>query len=353
VLTVIHGTAELMLDDPSVRAKHRDDVAQIQAAAARAAALTRQLLAFSRRQVISPRVLRVQDVVTSVEPMLARLIGEHVTIVLHLANAAPVRVDPSQLEQVILNLAINGRDAMPTGGTLRLAVDDVVLRDPQQLARLEVPPGDYVRLTVSDTGHGMSTETMAHIFEPFFTTKAMGLGTGLGLATVYGIVNQSGGAIDVHSELERGTSFAVYLPRADASVEEAEESARPSTVAGTGTVLLVEDEDGVRRLAQRLLEKGGYDVLVAATPSEALRIAEATTRIDLLLSDLVLPEMSGSVLAEKIRSFHPQIKMLFMSGYTDDMIVRHGLSERTIALVEKPFSAETLLRKLQEVAQAE
>jgi CheY-like chemotaxis protein len=341
----------MMLDEPAIDGRNRDDVAEIHAAAKRAAALTRQLLAFSRRQVIAPRILRIQDTLAALQPMLARLIGEHVAIAIAPSAAASVRADPSQVEQIILNLALNARDAMPAGGTLSFAVDEVALHAEERLSSLDLSGGNYVRLIVSDTGVGMSPETMAQVFEPFFTTKPIGQGTGLGLATVHGAVKQNHGAIEVRSELHRGTSFVVYLPRVDGPVHEAEAEPPPSLVGvGRATVLIVEDEDGVRKLAQRVLEKAGYQVLMAASPSAALDIAEVTGPIDLLLSDIVLPEMSGTALAEKVRQFHPGIKVLFMSGYTDDMIVRHGLSDRTIALVEKPFTPETLLRMVYEIS---
>ena len=352
MLTVIHGRSDLLAQDPQLGDTQRADVLEIAAASKRAAALTAQLLAFSRRQVMEPRVLRLQDALRALQPMLVRLIGEDITIVTPPSDASPVRADPSQVEQVLLNLALNARDAMPHGGTLRIEIDDVSVASDTGDA-MAVAPGDYVRLTVTDTGLGMSAETMSHIFEPFFTTKPVGHGTGLGLATVHGIVEQNGGAIQVRSDVGRGTSFTILLPRGEEVPQVTTPGRRRAEPVGSGTVLVVEDEDRVRELLQRVLERAGYRVLVAGTPAAAREIAAHTTRIDTLLSDVVLPEMTGVVLAQHICEHHPHIRVLFMSGYTDDMTVRRGLQDGKMAMIRKPFTPEALLHRLEEINSAE
>jgi len=352
LLTVITGRAEMLLsrlgsDDPL-----RRHVQLIGKTAERAAALTRQLLAFSRKQVLQPKVLDLQAVVAGMEKMLRRLIGEDIELV-----AVPdpalgrVKADPGQLEQVILNLVVNARDAMPEGGRLTLETADVELDEAYARRHAGATPGRYVMLAVSDTGVGMDAATQARLFEPFFTTKGPGKGTGLGLATVYGIVKQSGGNIWVYSEPGRGTTFKIYLPRVDEAVEAVE----PGQVLaewprGWETVLLVEDEEGVRDLAREIIQLQGYTVLEARHPGEALLVNEEHAgRIHLLVTDVVMPQMSGRELADRLASMRSETKVLYMSGYTDDAIVRHGVLDAHTPFVQKPFTPEALLRKIREV----
>jgi PAS domain S-box-containing protein len=351
LLTVIQGYCELLIatlehDDP-----HRADIAEIQRAAERAASLTRQLLAFSRRQILTPRVVDLSESVRAIEPMLRRLIGEQVVMVVSTPGGrGHVRADPGQIEQVILNLALNARDAMPKGGRLLIEVTDVVLDDSYAGQHLDVTAGPYVMLAVSDTGLGMDAETLTRIFEPFFTTKPKGSGTGLGLSTVHGIVKQSGGHLLAHSEPARGTTLKVYLPRVDASVDLPEPVTRDKAAGGSETLLLLEDDDEVRRLAERVLVQHGYRVLVAATPMQALAIAgEHAGRIHLLLSDVVLPGMSGRSLADHLLSVRSGIHVLFMSGYTDDAIVHDGILDPGTSFIQKPFTPEALIRKVRQV----
>jgi two-component system cell cycle sensor histidine kinase/response regulator CckA len=283
--------------------------------------------------------------------MLGRLIGEDVTIQYGLASdPALVKADRGQMEQVIINLAVNARDAMPKGGTLRIETANVELDENYTNTHLSVKPGKYVLLTVSDTGSGMTPEVQARLFEPFFTTKEVGKGTGLGLATVHGIVLRSGGSVDVYSEVGAGTSFKVYFPRADAARMVAEVPApvtRPR--AGTQTVLVVEDAEGLRELVTRLLKRLGYIVLVAANADEALRLFEANASIDVLLTDVVMPGASGADLSRQLLEIRPTLKVIYMSGYTDEAIVQHGVLNPGIALLNKPFTSEALGRKIREV----
>jgi len=352
LLTVISGRSLLTLSALPAGDPHRRNLELIQTTAERAAALTRQLLAFSRKQVLQPKVLELNTVVSGLMPMLRRLIGEHIEFV---AVAAPdlgrVKADPSQLEQVILNLAVNGRDAMPDGGKLTIETANVELDDAYARGHAGVASARYVRLAVSDTGHGMDAATQARIFEPFFTTKEQGKGTGLGLATVHGIVQQSGGHIWVYSEPGQGSTFKIYLPR----VGEAAEAGGPAPALapparGSETVLLVEDDEEVRALARETLEGNGYAVLPAASAAEALRLAGGgSRRLHLLVTDVVMPRLSGRGLAERLALDDPGLRVLYISGYTDDAIVRHGVLEEGTAFLQKPFTPETLLRKVREV----
>ena len=351
MLTVILGYCELLLVDLDRDDRRQADIAEIQKAGASAAALTRQLLAFSRKEIIEPTLLDLNVVVGDMRVMLGRLIGEDVAVVLGLAaERAPVKADRGQLEQIVLNLAVNARDAMPAGGILTIETANVDLNDSQAKLHVSVKPGPYVALTVTDTGTGMTPQVRARMFEPFFTTKESGRGTGLGLATVHGIVTQSGGSIYVFSEVGRGTSFRVYLPRADAVelvVHAAPQSDRPR--AGVQTVLVVEDDEGLREVARRLLLRQGYTVLLAANANEALQLFERNASIDVLLTDIVMPGASGPELTRQLMEQRPALKVIYMSGYTEEAIGRHGVLDSGIAFLHKPFTSETVGRKIREV----
>jgi CheY-like chemotaxis protein len=281
--------------------------------------------------------------------MLRRLIGDEIEIELRGTATGRVRADPGQIEQVILNLSLNARDAMPGGGRLRLELSDVTANE-SAVDHADLKPGAYVLLTVADNGFGMDANTTARVFEPFFTTKAQGRGTGLGLSTVYGIVKQSGGHITVSSELDRGTTFRVYLPRVDEPVDRLPTAPAPRLLDGTETVLVAEDEAGVRRLIQRVLEHHGYQVLAVATPHDAIEMARGFAEpIHLLLSDVVLPHMSGRALASHVTDIRPEVRVLYTSGYTDNTITQLGVLEPGTPFIQKPFTPDTLLRKVREV----
>jgi two-component system cell cycle sensor histidine kinase/response regulator CckA len=352
ILSVILSYAEitsgdLKSDDPILA-----DVEEIKNAALRATDLTKQLLAFSRQQVLQAKVLNAYQSVIGMEKMLRRLLGADIELtVLPASDLWSVKADPSQLEQVLMNLAVNARDAMPQGGELTIETRNVVLDDDYARAHHGVRPGPYVMLAVADNGIGMGHETQARIFEPFFTTKEHGKGTGLGLATVFGIVKQSGGHIWVYSEPGKGTTFKVYLPSVSGVAD-----VRPSEVPATGldgageTILLVEDDDQVRTLAQSILRRRGYVVLAAPNGGEALLICEKHgAKIDLLLTDAVLPRMSGRQLAERLATLRPHMRVLFMSGYTDDAILQHGILDSGVAFLQKPLTPTSLTRKVREV----
>jgi two-component system cell cycle sensor histidine kinase/response regulator CckA len=350
LLTVILSYGDLLLEDLPRDAPQRDDVAEIRQAAVAASALTRQLLAFSRQQVLEPRVLDVNAVVAGTEKLLTRLIGEDVRLTISLATTVGlVKVDPGQLEQIIMNLAVNARDAMPQGGRLTIETGDVEMDETYVRGHPLAHAGHYVMLAVSDTGVGMDAETQARIFEPFFTTKEVGKGTGLGLATVYGIVKQSGGFIWVYSEPGHGTTFKVYLPRVDEPVSPAA-AAAPPAAGGAETVLVVEDVAAVRTVAREMLERRGYTVLEAPDGESALRLAgKHRGEIHLLLTDVVMPGGSGRALADRLLALRPGMKVLYMSGYTDDAVVRHGILEAGIAYLQKPFAPDSLTRKVRAV----
>ncbi len=355
LLTAILGYGDMLLARTTKDHPDHDDLENIQSAARSAAALTRQLLAFSRRQVIQPRSVNLNDVVQEMAALLHRVIGEPVTLVTDLApDLAPIWADPAQLQQVVLNLAVNARDAMPAGGTLTIMTDNVTLDEAYALRHGIAPvAGAYIRLSVSDTGIGMDAETQARIFEPFFTTKPIGQGTGLGMATVYGVVKQAGGYVWVYSELRRGTVFRIYLPverEGGRLVAAAPEESRPDVASGTETILLVEDEDSVRRLGCRALRAFGYTVLDAAGAEEALaRIREHAGPLDLVITDVVLHGLSGPQLAVALARERPHVPVLFVSGYAEHHLTKQGVLSADVWFLEKPFTASQLAAKVREV----
>ncbi len=348
LLTVITGYSELMLQTLAADDLHRGNIEQIRQAGERAAALTRQLLAFSRKQVLAPTVLDLNAVVTNMDSMLRRVIGEDIELVsVPAPGLGRVQADQGQLEQVIVNLAVNARDAMPQGGRLTIETANVELDDAYARRHVSVKPGPYVMLAVSDTGCGMDAETQSRIFEPFFTSKERGKGTGLGLATVYGIVKQSGGNVWVYSEPGQGATFKIYLPRIEETVMTVEpESAPLQAPRGSETVLLVEDEEGVRTLVRTILQTNGYTVLEARHGKEAFFISgRHEGPIHLMVTDVVMPGMSGQELADRLKSSRPDMKVLFLSGYTDEAVVRHGVLKPGTAFLQKPFTPGRLARK--------
>ncbi|HEU4794951.1 MAG TPA: ATP-binding protein, partial [Pyrinomonadaceae bacterium] len=335
----------------------RRNIEEIVKASERAAALTRQLLAFSRKQVMQPKVFDVNTVVTELEKMLRRMIGEDIELRVSLqSDLGNIKADPVQLEQVLMNLVINARDAMPKGGKLSIETTNVYLDESYARDHVSVEPGHYVMLAISDTGIGMDAETRQRIFEPFFTTKAPGKGTGLGLSMVYGIVRQSGGNIWVYSEEGRGTTFKIYFPRVTDTAEEYKRAAATLPAPkGSETILLVEDAEWVRQLARQVLEQAGYRVLEASSADAAIQICESAhngTRIDLLLTDVVMPGMSGNDMSKHVLVKRPNLPVLYMSGYTDDAIVQHGVLEPGINFIQKPFSPDALALKVREVLDA-
>jgi PAS domain S-box-containing protein len=357
LLTVIHLSSRLLERQLRPEDPLGGHVQRIQDAGRRAANLTKQLLAFSRREIVEPKVLDLNDLIGELSKMLRRLLGEDVELLTALGEDLwPVYADPTQVEQVIVNLAVNARDAMPTGGTLTLETGNVVLDAAYAAHHLEVEPGEYVMLAVSDTGVGMNDEVKAHLFEPFFTTKEKGKGTGLGLSTVFGIVKQNGGHVWVYSEPGQGTSFKIYLPRVGKATQAASDrptSGATSPLRGSETLLLVEDETEVRELVKNILTAQGYQVLVAQDGVEALQVAgEYKEPIHLLLTDVVMPRMSGRELADQLRARHPQVRVLYMSGYTDNAIVHHGVLEAGIAFLPKPLTEDRLLREVRAVLDA-
>jgi PAS domain S-box-containing protein len=352
LLTVITAYSELLIEDLPADNARRADLEQVLDAARKAANLTRQLLAFSRRQVLEPKVVNLNEVVTGIEKMLKRVIGEDVDLVVKRAPAlGAVRIDPGQIEQVIMNLAVNARDAMPKGGKLTIETATMELDVGYAMTHPSVAAGTYVLLAVSDTGVGMDEATKQRIFEPFFTTKEVGKGTGLGLATVYGIVKQSGGHVSVSSELGRGTTLKIYLPCVFAPVEALLPAEAPAEVQGDGeTILLVEDEAIVRKVARRVLEQRGYAILEADRPNTALSLAAAAAEPpDLLVTDVIMPELDGPELARRLEARWPGLKVLYLSGYADEAIARHGLLEAGVSFLQKPFTPEALARKVRQV----
>jgi PAS domain S-box-containing protein len=354
LLTVINGYTDLLLGQLTPDHPLRTSLREIRKAGERATALTAQLLAFSRKQVLAPVVLDLNALITETERMLRRLIREDIALTTDLSpDAGPVKTDPGQLQQVLLNLVVNARDAMPRGGSVTITTRNVQLTRPPAPGDADVRPGPHAQLTVKDTGCGMDEETRGHLFEPFFTTKAPGKGTGLGLATVYGIVKQSGGHIEVESEPGRGTTFRIYLP----CVEEAVARARPPSLpelfkmpTGAETVLLAEDEDRVRALARLALQSSGYTVLEARDGQEALEVCQRHPGpIHLLVTDVVMPRMSGGELADRLAPLRPGLKVLFLSGYADEALLRHGVAQGERAFLQKPFTPAVLARKVREI----
>jgi nitrogen-specific signal transduction histidine kinase/CheY-like chemotaxis protein len=352
LLTVINGQTALSLrrlsqDDPVYR-----KLETIKEAGERAASLTRQLLAFSRKQIMQPKVLDLNQAIFETNKMLQRLIGEDIDLLIGLMpDLGKVKADPGQIEQVLMNLTVNARDAMPKGGKLTIETQNVYVDEEYSSRHLSVRPGRYVMLAVSDTGCGMDAATQERIFEPFFTTKETGKGTGLGLSTVYGIVKQSGGNVWVYSEVGRGTTFKIYLPCVASAAEEFKAITNDAMgTPGTETVLLVEDEEMVRNMTREILHESGYRVLEAKHGHEALLVSERHDGpIHLMLSDVVMPRMSGRELAEQLSPTRREMKVLYMSGYTDDAIVHHGVLDEGMAFIEKPFTPNALTRKLREV----
>ncbi len=351
LLSIICGYSHLMLMSPMVSGTVRDRIKGINDAGERAAMLTRQLLGFSRQTILQPKVLDLNAVVAETAKLLRRLIGEHILFTTVLGqNLNQVKVDPSQFDQVLMNLTVNARDAMPKGGKLTLETSNVMLSDNFKASHLEGKAGPHVMLTVSDTGCGIPPEIKDRIFEPFFTTKEVGKGTGLGLAMVFGIVKQSGGFIHVYSERGQGTTFKIYLPAVSEQPVSASDSSDKLDARGTETILVVEDEAGVRGMTLASLEMFGYKVLIASDGADALKIVQACEgQLDLVLTDMVMPNMSGPDLASNLRVQFPKVNVLFMSGYTDDAVVRHGLLEAKAAFIQKPFTPQGLARKVRQV----
>jgi two-component system, cell cycle sensor histidine kinase and response regulator CckA len=355
IMTAIIGYSEMLLMDLKDQDPHRQDVQDILQAAERAASLTRQLLAFSRKQLLQPQIVNLNDVVANMDKMLRRIINEDIDLITVLApHLGTVRADPGQIEQVVLNLAINARDAMPQGGKLTLETANLDLGEFYAQRHVQVTPGPYVMLALSDTGEGMDDEAKARIFEPFFTTKEQGKGTGLGLSIVYGIVKQSGGFIWVYSEVGEGTTFKIYLPRLDQPSSETDLSeASCASDQGSETILLVEDEPQVRQVAHRMLQQHGYVVLIAGDGQEALHLSRHYSGpIHLMLTDVIMPGMSGHEIMQHLRQERPEMKVLYMSGHTENAIVHHGVLDPGIAFMQKPFRHEELMHKVLEVLQS-
>jgi PAS domain S-box-containing protein len=356
ILTAILGFCDLLLAELPPNEAGRTDVFEIKTAGERGAGVVRQLLAFSRKQILQSRVLNVNGAIKDLEAMLRRLVAAHVDLVLSLQpDVGAIEIDPTQLEQIIVNLLVNAADAMPRGGKVTIETANVHLDESYQRHHFSVKPGDYVMLAVSDTGIGMDSATSQRVFEPFFTTKSVGMGTGLGLATVYGIVKQSGGDIWVYSELGHGSAFKIYLPLV---AKVAPVAVKPRAELGpirlgSETILLVEDDEAVRRLARLVLERSGYRVMDAGNPKEALRLAgQDGQAIDLLLSDVVMPESEGPPLFDRLKGVHPGMRVLYMSGYADEAVVRHGVIAEGTPFLQKPFTPLALCGKVRDLLDA-
>ena len=351
LLMVISGYAEVMLSALESDHRLREKALAIQQASDRATTLTRQLLAFSRKQLLELKVVDVNAIVADMERLLRPLIGENVEFVTKFSpEAAQTRADAGQLEQVLMNLVVNAKDAMPTGGTLTIQTEKIVVDESHRRGPTFIRPADYVVLSVSDTGMGMDKETQSRIFEPFFTTKEKGKGTGLGLSTVYGIVKQSGGYVMVQSEVGRGTTFQIYLPRVEGVAEKHTTPAAPTALGGSETVLLVEDEESVRQLVRETLAAKGYRVMEAANGENgAIVAAQYDGKIDLVITDVVMPGMGGRELVKQLAQTRPETKVLYLSGYTEDAIINEGTMESGAAFLQKPFTLQNLARKVREV----
>jgi PAS domain S-box-containing protein len=352
MLTVVQGYTRMILDELSPVDPLRECADEIYRAADRASALTNQLLTFSRRQIIQPRVINVNTVVVHVEKMLRRLIGEDIDLHLHLASeVGNIRADPSHIEQAIVNLVVNARDAMPFGGRITIETSDITLDETYSRSHVGVQPGPFVMIAVSDTGQGMDAETRRRIFEPFFTTKGRGKGAGLGLTIVYGTVKQVGGDIWAYSEPGQGTTLKMYFPRVvDVVEEEPHEESAPPPAEADETILVVEDEKAVRDLTVRILRRLGYSVLVASGGEAAIEIAKSYEgKISLLLTDVVMPNMSGRQVADQLLALRPGLKTLYLSGYTDSTVVHHGVLEKGLDFLPKPFSRDVLAQKIREI----
>ncbi|MFO0589367.1 MAG: PAS domain S-box protein [Polyangiaceae bacterium] len=354
LLTIIGGYSDMVLSELADDDPNREPIAAVHEAAIRAGGLTAQLLAFSRKAIVSPKRLLLDDVIAAFSKMLRRLIGEDIRLVLDLGGApGHVFIDPGQIEQVLMNLAVNARDAMPTGGRLTISTGTVLSPPEIVLDGKAKAPGPYALLTIQDTGCGMTAEVKAHIFEPFFTTKGPGRGTGLGLATLYGIVRQAGGFVTVESEPGRGTTFAVYLPVVADEAQDSASSKHAAPRGGSETILVVEDEDALRGLVHRVLTSAGYTVINSSSGEEARRLADAHAGpIHLLLTDVVMPEMGGRAVADAIRERRPATRVMYMSGYMDDAIVRHGIEAARDAFLRKPFTPQELIQRIREVLDA-
>ncbi len=351
ILTAIFGYTELVSETFAPGSPQREDLEEIRKASQRASALTRQLLAFSRQQVLQPVVVETNELVENLEKMLRRIVSEDIKLRLALSKATGnVRVDPGQFDQVLMNLVVNARDAMPKGGSLVIETANAELDEQYAMEHQPVVPGPYVLIAVSDTGGGIPPEVRSRIFEPFFTTKEIGKGTGLGLSTVYGIIKQSGGYVWVYSEMGRGTTFKIYLPRVDAPADTSEFAVPPKELKGAETILLAEDDETLRSLTTGILRKLGYTVLAAATPDIARAIArDHHGPIHLLLTDVVMPGSSGRDLARELAKSRPQTKVLFVSGYTGEAMIQHGLTEPGLNYLQKPYTPSVLAAKVREV----
>jgi PAS domain S-box-containing protein len=355
LLTAIRGYASLLLDSLDERDVRREDVLEIEKASGRATELTRQLLAFSRKQILQERVVSLNDIIHGIVPMLTRLVGDGIRLRVLASAAGFVRADAAQMEQVLVNLVVNARDALNGSGDITIETHDVVLDELYTRTHSAAAAGPHVVLAVSDNGHGMPTEVQARAFEPFFTTKPAGEGTGLGLSTVYGIVKQSGGHIWIYSEVGRGTTIKVYLPRTAASRSAVEQEVAPvrPMLATPASVLVVEDEENVRALLRKVLARSGYTVWTAATAGEAMSLLDtAGLKVDLLITDVVLAQESGRDLADLVQRRQPTARVLYISGYTDDAVVRHGILTKEMPFLQKPFSAAALLDRVATVLAA-
>jgi two-component system, cell cycle sensor histidine kinase and response regulator CckA len=350
LLTAILGYSDLVLNQLDPADSVAADVREIQAAGERAAHLTRQLLVFSRHEASVPQVVRLGDLTAQMEPLLHRLLGEDIVLRIT-GGGASVRADPVSVQQIIMNLAVNALDAMPLGGTLTIETADRTMSDPSAEGLGDLPPGDFVALTVADTGCGMNLDTQSHLFEPFFTTKERGKGTGLGLSTVYGIVKQSHGDISVSTEVGRGTTFSIFFPRVDPVPSLGGTAPRQARhAARSETILLVEDEASLRALMGTGLRRAGYTVIEAQNGEEALAAYRGRhDKIQLLVTDVVMPQMGGAALTDWLRALYPDVKVLYLSGYTDDAMARHGVPNSSAVLLRKPFSMDALLDKVREV----